>query len=61
MNKINSHEAEMLFDALDELLIIITDGFNTKPKAKDKARAVDDSISALEFVRNRRQQREQTL
>ena len=50
----------MLFDALDELLIIITDGFNTRPKAKDKAEAIDDSISALEFVRNRRQQREQT-
>ena len=57
MNKINSHEAEMLFDALDELLIIITDGFNTKPKAKDKARAVDDGLSTLNFVRNRRQQR----
>ena len=57
MKKINSHEAEMLFDALDELLIIITDGYNTKFEDQDKALAVVDSLSTLNFVRNKRQQR----
>jgi hypothetical protein len=57
MNKINSHEAGMLFDALDELIMIITDGYNTEFEDQDKARAVVDGLSTLNFVRNRRQQR----
>ena len=57
MKKINSHEAEMLFDALDELIMIITDGYNTEFEDQDKARAVVDGLSTLNFVRNRRQQR----
>ncbi len=51
--KLNEYEAEIIFDALDELLIVITDGYNTKFKDKDKAEAVDNGIEALEFVRNR--------
>ena len=57
MKKINSYEAEMLFDALDELIMIITDGYSTEFEDQDKARAVVDSVSTLNFVRNRRQQR----
>ena len=51
--KLNEYEAEIIFDALDELLIVITDGYNTKFKDKAKDQAVDNGIEALEFVRNR--------